>query len=53
MRGIMNASLLQTDSLAEQFQSLLVAVDRLGQHVYVLTEIKKEFGRVVDVPGVG
>ena len=43
MRGIMNASLLQTDSLSEQVQSLLTAVDRLRSEV---DELRQENGEL-------
>jgi transposase len=43
MRGIMNASLLETDSLAEQVQSLLVTVDRLRAEV---DELRQENGEL-------
>ena len=43
MRGIMNASLLETDSLAEQVQSLLGAVDRLQAEV---DELRQENGEL-------
>ena len=43
MRGIMNASLLETDSLAEQVRSLLGAVDRLQAEV---DELRQENGEL-------
>jgi transposase len=47
MRGIMNASLLETDSLAEQVQSLLAAVDRLRAEVDALRQENGELRQQV------